>query len=33
MTDDGFVAIDTATSVTALHGVRPIVAIGDVYTE
>ena len=33
VTDDGFVAIDTATSATALHGVRPIVAIGDVYTE
>ena len=33
VTDDGFVAIDTAASATALHGVRPIVAIGDVYTE
>lgn len=33
VTDDGFVAIDTATSATAPHGVRPIVAIGDVYTE
>lgn len=33
VTDDGFVAMDTAVSATALHGVRPIVAIGDVYTE
>lgn len=33
VTNEGFAAIDTATSATALHGVRPIVAIGDVYTE
>ncbi len=33
VTNEGFAAFDTAASITALHGVRPIVAIGDVYTE